>query len=122
MPGLIPNLLTHWAMRPAALARSAAEKNMADQTVGLSLRHQARIPSEPGTHGVRAPEPRPCESRAARPSLLGGGGGARRCAWAAGAQWAETSSRRGPAKTSQARKRLGAAGRRWGPDLERKRQ
>lgn len=62
MPGLIPNLLTHWAMRPAALARSAAE-NMADQTVGLSLRHQARIPSEPGTHGVRAPEPRPRESR-----------------------------------------------------------
>lgn len=56
-PGLIPSLLTHWAVRPAAPVRSATEKNMVGLTVSLSRYRQARIPSEPGTHDVRAPEP-----------------------------------------------------------------
>lgn len=62
VPGLIPSLLTHWAVRPAARARSTVEKNMADQTVCLPRRRPESIASEPGTHGVRAPEsslPRP---------------------------------------------------------------
>lgn len=120
VPGLIPNLLTHWAVRPAASARSAAEKNMADQTVGLSLRHRARIPSEPATHDVRAPEPRPRESRAACRCLGRGGGDARRLAGTAGAQWAETFPGRGGAKASQVHKRLGPTGCDWGLNLERK--
>lgn len=57
VPGLIPSLLTHWAVRPAARARKTAEKNMAGQTVCLPRRRQKSIASEPGTHGVRAPKP-----------------------------------------------------------------
>lgn len=54
--GLIPSLLTHCVARPVARARSAAEKNMVDETLGPCPRRQARIPRA-GTHDVRAPEP-----------------------------------------------------------------
>lgn len=83
---LIPSLLTHWAVRPAARVRSATEKNMAGQSFLVS----------PGKDPERARDARRARSRA-RPSASGaasrilrqGSCGARERSRAAGAQWAE---------------------------------
>lgn len=110
MPGLIPSLLTHWAVRPAARARNAAAKNMADQTVSLCPQGPARIPSEPGTHGVRAPEPGPARPRRRAAPYAEAAGAREGARGLLGPSGRRLPGERGGARTGQRPKRLGLDG------------